>query len=158
MHFAFQHCILWYQVAFDTAGDIDLADSTPVQCVSSVNSLLSYASSRTQTPSNQSPLPADPPRTPSPPHSEIYPQTQTDILALEARQYEQLMDSHSLHEFMIRHGQTLDSTPEFASFQRVYAALWPVVEELIKQLEGICAEYAVPLAVVDGKVSTSQVF
>jgi len=69
-----------------------------------------------------------------------------------ARQYEQLMDSHSLHEFMIRYGQTLSSTPEFMSYQRVYAAVWPVLAELILQLEGICAEYAVPLVVVDGKV------
>lgn len=123
-----------------------------MQYTSSVGSILSYASSRTQTPLSQTPPPADPPRTPSPPHSEIYPQSQADILTLEARQYEQLMDSHSLHEFMIRHGQTLSSTPEFASYQRVYAALWPVIQELVKQLEGICTDYAVPLAVVDGKV------
>ena len=62
------------------------------------------------------------------------------------------MDSHSLHEFMIRYGLTLSSTPEFMSYQRVYAAVWPVLAELILQLEGICAEYAVPLVVVDGKV------
>lgn len=62
------------------------------------------------------------------------------------------MDSHSLHEFMIRYGQTLNSTPEFMSYQRVYAAVWPVLAELILQLEGICAEYAIPLVVVDGKV------
>ena len=65
------------------------------------------------------------------------------------------MDSHSLHEFMIRYGQTLSSTPEFMSYQRVYAAVWPVLAELILQLEGICAEYAVPLVVVDGKVCWS---
>jgi len=53
---------------------------------------------------------------------------------------------------MIRYGQTLSSTPEFMSYQRVYAAVWPVLAELILQLEGICAEYAVPLVVVDGKV------
>lgn len=62
------------------------------------------------------------------------------------------MDSHSLHEFMIRYGRTLSSTPEFMSYQRVYAAVWPILAELIIQLEGICAEYAVPLVVVDGKV------
>ena len=69
-----------------------------------------------------------------------------------ARQYDELMDSHSLHEFLIRYGQTLDSTPESGSYRRVYAAVWPVVEELTKQLESICTEYAVPLVVVDGKV------
>lgn len=149
------HFIVWSidSLSAGDTGDSDLPESIPVQCKSSINSLVSLASSRTQTPSSHSPLPADPPRTPSPPHSEIYPQSQAYILSLEARQYEQLMDSHSLHEFMIRHGHTLSSTPEFASYQRVYAVLWPVIQELILQLEGICTDYAVPLAVVDGKVS-----
>ena len=88
------------------------------------------------------------------PDSAIFsPQPEPDPPSLEAaRQYEQLMDSHSLHEFMIRYGQTLNTTPEFMSYQRVYAAVWPVLAELILQLEGICAEYAIPLVVVDGKV------
>lgn len=64
------------------------------------------------------------------------------------------MDSHSLHEFIIRYGQTLSSTPEFASYGRVYAPLWPIIAQLILQLEGVCTEYAVPLVVVDGKVSS----
>ena len=90
-------------------------------------------------------------------HSEIYsPQPKADSSGLEAaRQYEELMDDHSLHEFMIRYGHTLSSTPEFGSYQRVYAALWPIIAQLIMQLEGICAEYAVPLVVVDGKVKLS---
>ena len=96
-----------------------------------------------------------PPRAPSPGgHLSIYsPLPKADSPSLEAaRQYEELMDSHSLHEFMIRYGQTLSSTPEFGSYQRVYAILWPIIAQLILQLEGICAEYAVPLIVVDGKV------
>ena len=69
-----------------------------------------------------------------------------------ARQYVELIDSHSLDEFLISYVESLDSTPEYGSYRRVYAAVWPVVEELIKQLESICTEYAVPLVVVDGKV------
>ena len=36
----------------------------------------------------------------------------------ELRNYDQLMDTFSLHHFIIRHGHTLSSTPEFLSFQR----------------------------------------
>ncbi len=134
-----------------------------MQCTSSIDSVLSIASSDSQfqlaedlhtvsSPSLSSPL--LPPGDPSATRSEIFsPQPRADSPSLEAaRQYEQLMDSHSLHEFMIRYGLTLSSTPEFMSYQRVYAAVWPVLAELILQLEGICAEYAVPLVVVDGKV------
>lgn len=46
----------------------------------------------------------------------------------------------------------LRETPEFSSYQRVYSAIWPAVEELILHLQEICIQYAVPLAVVDGKV------
>ena len=46
----------------------------------------------------------------------------------------------------------LRETPEFSSYQRVYSAIWPAVEELILHLQEICTQYAVPLAVVDGKV------
>ena len=63
------------------------------------------------------------------------------------------MDSHSLHEFIIRYGQTLNTTPEFASYGRVYVGVWPIITQLILQLEAVCTEYAVPLVVVDGKVS-----
>ncbi|DBA72938.1 TPA: hypothetical protein ACH3X2_009891 [Trebouxia sp. C0005] len=140
----------------------EIPQCTPVQCTSSIDSVLSIASSDSEfqraedphivsSPSSPSPLLA--PRSPSTTRSGIYsPQPRAESPSSEAaRQYEQLMDSHSLHEFMIRYGQTLSSTPEFMSYQRVYAAVWPVLAELILQLEGICAEYAVPLVVVDGK-------
>lgn len=88
-------------------------------------------------------------------HSGIYsPQPRGDSPSLEAaRQYEELLDSHSLHEFIIRYGQTLNTTPEFASYGRVYAGIWPIITQLILQLEAVCTEYAVPLVVVDGKVN-----
>ena len=141
---------------------------TPVNCTSSLNSVLSIASSDTQALAGRDPysLPSSPPPSTQPVHtpsrvlrSEIYsPQPKPESQSLEAaRQYEELMDFHSLHEFIIRYGQTLSSTPEFASYGRVYAGLWPIIAQLILQLESVCIEYAVPLVVVDGKVSPVRI-
>ena len=41
----------------------------------------------------------------------------------ETRGYDELMDAFSSHLFIIRKGVTLDSTPEFISFQRTYFQL-----------------------------------
>jgi hypothetical protein len=68
------------------------------------------------------------------------------------RGFERIMDEHSLHEFIIRRGKTLDSTPEFESFRRAYAPTGANgVAPLVNQLEKICERFRVPLAVVDGK-------
>ena len=48
-----------------------------------------------------------------------------------------------------RKGQVLRETPEFSSYQRVYSAIWPAVEELILHLQEICTQYAVPQAVME---------
>jgi len=69
----------------------------------------------------------------------------------DGRGYEEMLDTFSLHEFLIRRGETLDSTPEFLSFKRAYQSQWAAIADLIIQLESLCVEYAVPLAVVDGK-------
>ena len=68
-----------------------------------------------------------------------------------ARQYEQLLDDHSAHYIIIRKGVTLDAAPEFASFQRTHAAMWHILAGMLLQLEGICVQYAVPLATIDGR-------
>ena len=34
------------------------------------------------------------------------------------------MDEYSLHQFIIRKGQALDTTPEFASYKRSYLKQW----------------------------------
>lgn len=132
--------------------DADAPQITPVICTNGHDSVLSLASSATQDlrPGEPHSLMSSP----SPLGGPIFSHPESPALEA-AREYEQLMDSHSLHEFLMRYGHTLSSTPEFASYRRVYAAVWPVIEELIKQLEGICTEYAVPLAVVDGKVSST---
>ena len=68
-----------------------------------------------------------------------------------ARHFDELMDTFSLHHFIIRHGHTLDTTPEFASFQRKYAADWGAIRQLISILEGLMQTYNVPLAYIDGQ-------
>jgi len=68
-----------------------------------------------------------------------------------ARPFDVLLDTFSLHEFMIRKGAVLENTPEFISYNRTYLPLWDVISLLIKQLEAICKQYAIPLAIVDGK-------
>ena len=68
-----------------------------------------------------------------------------------ARQFDELMDTFSLHHYIIRHGLTLDTTPEFASFGRKYAADWGAIQELNAQLEQLMRKYNVPLAYVDGQ-------
>ena len=67
------------------------------------------------------------------------------------RKYEELMDEHSGHYIVIRKGETLDSTPEFESWQRVCAEQWPAVASLLLQIEAICVQYDVPTATVDGR-------
>jgi hypothetical protein len=74
-----------------------------------------------------------------------------DAAGDEGRTYEQLMDEHSGHFIVIRKGETLDNTPEFASFQRVCEDLWPVVASLLLQIEAICVQYDVPTATVNGR-------
>lgn len=61
------------------------------------------------------------------------------------------MDIHSLHHFLIRNGSLVDTTPEFLSFRRSYPSIWIVVSDMILQLEAICQQYAVPLALINGK-------
>eukprot|EP00741_Cyanophora_paradoxa_P021428 tig00021352_g20686.t1 len=69
----------------------------------------------------------------------------------EARGYDALMDQYSLHEFIIRKGRTLDSTPEFVSYRRTYAHAWGPIAAAIGRLERIMAEHHVFAAYVDGK-------
>jgi hypothetical protein len=58
----------------------------------------------------------------------------------ESRPYEMLMDTFSLHEFMIRKGSVIDTTPEFESYRRTYQPLWAVIQPLIQQLEVLCKQ------------------
>jgi hypothetical protein len=51
------------------------------------------------------------------------------------RGFDALMDTFSLHEFMIRFGKTITATPEFESYRRTYECIWDVIAMLIMQLE-----------------------
>ena len=47
------------------------------------------------------------------------------------RGFEELMDTFSLHHYIVRNGTTLDSTPEFVSFQRKFASDWGAVQQSV---------------------------
>ncbi|KDO28304.1 hypothetical protein SPRG_06354 [Saprolegnia parasitica CBS 223.65] len=67
------------------------------------------------------------------------------------RGYNDLLDTYSLHQFIIRKGQTLSETPEFISFKRITEDLWGSVSMAIRELETLLVHYSVPLAYIDGQ-------
>lgn len=67
------------------------------------------------------------------------------------RGYNELLDTYSLHQFIIHKGRAMRETPEFVSFKRVAQEIWGSVEEVIKALEALLTRYFVPLAYVDGQ-------
>lgn len=67
------------------------------------------------------------------------------------RGYNELLDTYSLHQFIIHKGRTMRETPEFISFKRVAQEIWGSVEEVIKALETLLTRFFVPLAYIDGQ-------
>jgi hypothetical protein len=49
----------------------------------------------------------------------------------QIKNYNELLDEFSLHQFVIRKGVTLVETEEFKSYKRIYAKDWPKIERLI---------------------------
>ena len=47
------------------------------------------------------------------------------------RSYDELLDAHSLHQFLIFNARCVEASPEFASFQRTYVEHWPVLRAAI---------------------------
>lgn len=70
---------------------------------------------------------------------------------INTRGYDELMDAYSSHLFIIRKGTTLDTTPEFISFQRTYNTLWFKILPGIRSLEQMLTTFQVPKAIADGK-------
>jgi hypothetical protein len=68
------------------------------------------------------------------------------------RGYNELLDTYSLHQFLIRYGKTLDTTPEFVSFQRKNRENWGAILGVIGALEKLLTKYFVPMAYIDGAV------
>ena len=102
---------------------------------------------RSETPPPPPPEPAPPAKpTTADATAEASPKERED-----ARTYAELLDLYSLHEFIIRRGAALRTTPEFVSYQRSYAAQWGAINQVIGHLEALLKEFGVPLAYVDGK-------
>eukprot|EP00742_Colponemidia_sp_Colp-10_P007009 GILJ01007522.1.p1 GENE.GILJ01007522.1~~GILJ01007522.1.p1 ORF type:complete len:1129 (-),score=134.43 GILJ01007522.1:199-3585(-) len=72
-------------------------------------------------------------------------------LDVKSRTYNELLDTYSLHQFIIRKGKTLDSTPEFQSFRRKYDMQWHGISIVIQALERFFSYYGVPVAYIDGR-------
>jgi hypothetical protein len=68
----------------------------------------------------------------------------------EARGYNELLDSFSLHQFIIRRGKTLSDTPEYESFKRKYLSAWGSITGIVRALEKMLEEFTVPVAYIDG--------
>lgn len=68
----------------------------------------------------------------------------------QVREYDELLDTYSLHQFLIRKGKTLSSTPEFQSFARKNAPQWPQVRTVLAALERLCRDYRITVATVAG--------
>ncbi|OQS02628.1 hypothetical protein THRCLA_05014 [Thraustotheca clavata] len=67
------------------------------------------------------------------------------------RGYNELLDTYSLHQFIIRKGKTLTDTPEFISFKRITEDLWGSVSTAITELETMLQNYSITLAYIDGQ-------
>eukprot|EP01029_Cantina_marsupialis_P010545 TRINITY_DN23_c8_g1_i1.p1 TRINITY_DN23_c8_g1~~TRINITY_DN23_c8_g1_i1.p1 ORF type:complete len:1057 (+),score=252.90 TRINITY_DN23_c8_g1_i1:125-3295(+) len=67
------------------------------------------------------------------------------------RGFNELLDTYSLHQFIIRNAKTITNTPEFMSFHRRHGSIWGPIMTILKALEELLAIYAVPLAYIDGK-------
>jgi hypothetical protein len=53
------------------------------------------------------------------------------------KSYPEVLDTYSLHHFIIRKGKALEDTPEFTSFKRSYNIVWGEIQLIIRELEKI---------------------
>lgn len=67
------------------------------------------------------------------------------------KDYKEVLDEYSSHEFMIRKGVVLDQTPEYQSYQRINHKNWTMISKVITQLQTLLANYQILLANIDGK-------
>lgn len=73
------------------------------------------------------------------------------------REYDELMDEHALHIFMVRNGKVLDETPEFESFKRVYSLMWGDMIPYLTELEIYCRLLKVKILKVNGSALATLV-
>lgn len=67
------------------------------------------------------------------------------------RNYDELLDQFSLHQFIIRKGKTMISTPEFHSYKRKYYQIWGQIQYIINCLETVCQQYQIESVTVHGE-------
>jgi len=67
------------------------------------------------------------------------------------KDYEEVLDAYSLHQFIIRRGKVLSDTPEYGSFKRTYFGIWNSIKILIESLEKLLSKYDIKVAYIDGK-------
>jgi len=66
------------------------------------------------------------------------------------RDYDELLDQYSLHQFIIRKGKVLD-TPEFVSFKRKYSELWGPISSILQLLENVVSELGFEMVLANGQ-------
>ncbi|KAK7478399.1 hypothetical protein BaRGS_00030324 [Batillaria attramentaria] len=54
------------------------------------------------------------------------------------------------HRFAIQHGKVRDAQPEFLAFKQHYCLIWGCIVTLLKHLERMLTNYAVPMAFIHG--------
>ena len=70
---------------------------------------------------------------------------------IKPRGYGDLMDAYSLHQFIIRKGTIIDTTPEFLSFKRTNITKWGSISHIIQLLERYLGQFNVNNAYIDGR-------
>jgi hypothetical protein len=68
-----------------------------------------------------------------------------------ARSYESLLDSFSLHHILLKHGKTITNTPEFESFARAFKFRWSEITAVIICFEEWAAENNIELVLISGR-------
>lgn len=68
----------------------------------------------------------------------------------ELRNYVELMDKYSLHNFTIYDGKVLKETPEFQSFKRTFQNRWGAITFIIGELERFLHRHKIKLAIING--------
>lgn len=78
-----------------------------------------------------------------------------EILALvpiqnEVKTFEQVVDSFSMHQIMIRKGK-IQVTPEYQSFRRVYSEQWGDIFQALTYAEEVFSKFMMPMVYINGK-------
>lgn len=72
------------------------------------------------------------------------------IAIQKAKNYEEIVDTFSSHQVVIRKGKILN-TPEFMSFKRIYSEHWSMVSAALNLGEEIFGKLGTALVYLDGK-------